>query len=315
MVDKVEKAAIVETMAKAAEQRYVDAAGGAKIAARLRQRLAAGAYDAIASADGLATALTRDMLDAVPDVHLKAVYEPDRAERGQVRRMVPAGGASPAAYARIDRRSDAQIAATNFGFAKVERLGGNIGYLKLTRLVPLQLSRDAALAAMAALNGSDAVILDLRGVPGGSPDLVVQLVSYFAKAEPVRLMTTYNRSMDQTEELWTLASVGGSRLTDVPLYILQDKKTASAAEMLSYFVQRQRLGTVVGETSAGAGHGGNMIPVGSHISFFLPQIRITDGPGWEGTGVAPDIRSSSAEALNVALAAARAEVQARRRKA
>jgi C-terminal processing protease CtpA/Prc len=302
-------------MARAAEQRYVDAAGGAKIAARLRQRLSTGAYDEIVVADEFAKALTRDLLEAVPDVHLRAVYEPNRAERGQARRMVPAGGAGPAPYVRIDGRSDAQIAATNFGFGNVERLDGNVGYLKLTRLVPLQLSREAASAAMAALSGSDAVIIDLRGVPGGSPDLVVQLVSYFARAEPVRLMTTYNRSLDQTEELWTAASVGGNRLTDVPLYILQDGKTASAAEMLSYFVQRQKLGLIVGETSAGAGHGGNMIPVGADISFFLPQFRIIDGPGWEGAGVAPDIRSSSSEALNVAHAAARAEIQARRRKA
>jgi retinol-binding protein 3 len=315
VLDKASKAEIVETTARAAEQRYVDAAGGAKIAAKLRQRHSAGAYDAIVTADEMAKALSRDLLEAVPDVHLRAVYEPNRAERGRAQRMVPAGGNGPAPYARIDRRSDAEIAATNFGFGNVERLDGNVGYLKLTRLVPLALSRDAAVRAMAALDGSDAVIIDLRGVPGGSPDLVAQIVSHFATAEPVRLMATYNRSLDQTEELWTVPDVGGSRLAGVPLYILQDRKTASAAEMLSYVVQRQKLGTVVGERSAGAGHGGNMIPVGSDISFFLPQFRTVDGPGWEGTGVTPDIRSSSEEALNVAHDAARAESQARRQRA
>jgi hypothetical protein len=314
VLDNARKAEIVETMARAAEQRYVDAAGGAKIAAKLRQRHLAGAYDAIVTADEMAKALSRDLLDAVPDVHLRAVYEPNRAERGRAQRMVPAGGSGPAPYARIDRRSDAEIAATNFGVGKIERLGGNVGYLKLTRLVPLALSRDAASAAMAALDGSDAVIIDLRGVPGGSPDLVAQIVSHFTRAEPVRLMTTYNRSLDQTEELWTVPNIGGGRLADVPLYILQDRKTASAAEMLSYVVQRQNLGTVVGETSAGAGNGGSMIPVGSDISFFLPQFRTIDGPGWEGTGVAPDISTSGGEALNVAHAAARVEIQARRPK-
>ncbi|MGN3974826.1 S41 family peptidase [Tsuneonella sp. SYSU-LHT278] len=314
VLDKAGKAEIVETMARAAEQRYIDAAGGAKIADKLRQRHSAGAYDEIVKADEMAKALSRDLLEAVPDVHLRAVYEPNRAERGQIQRMVPVGGSGPAPYARIDRRSDAEIAATNFGFGKVERLDGNVGYLKLTRLVPLALSQEVTSAAMAALQGSDAAIIDLRGVPGGSPDLVAQIVSHFAKAEPVRLMTTYNRSLDQTEELWTVPNIDGGRLAGVPLYILQDRKTASAAEMLSYVVQRHKLGTVVGETSAGAGNGGNMVPVGSNISFFLPQFRTVDGPGWEGTGVAPDVSTSGEEALNVAHAAARAEIQGRRRK-
>lgn len=300
-----ERAEVVETMATAAERRYVDADGGAKIASRLRQRLAEGAYESLVSADELAKALTRDMREVVPDSHLRAVHEPGRAERGQIRRMVPPGAPGPAPYARIDSRSTEQIAATNFGFARAERFAGNIGYLKLTRLVPLQLSRDAALKAMASLRGSEAVIIDLRGVPGGSPDLVVQLVSHFAGAQPVRLMTTYNRALGETEELWTVPDVPGGRLTGVPLYILQDKNSASAAEMLSYFVQRQKLGMVIGETSAGAGNGGNMIPVGSDISFFLPQMRIVDGPGWEGTGVKPDVEVPADKALDEALKRAR----------
>lgn len=313
-MDARTKAAIVETMAVAAEQRYVDARAGALIASRLRQQLVGGAYDSISDPRALAQKLTSDMQGTVSDVHLRAVYEPGRAERGQVRRMVPAGTTGPAPYARIDSRSTEQIAATNFGFEKVEGLSGNVGYLKLSRLVPLELSRDALTKAMAELSGSDAVIIDLRGVPGGSPDLVVQMVSHFTGAAPVRLLTTYNRGLDETEELWSAANVGGNRLAGVPLYILQDKDSASAAEMFSYFVQRQSLGKVVGETSAGAGNGGNMIPVGSDISFFLPQMRIVDGPGWEGTGVAPDIKSPGTAALDIAHAAAVAQIAARRAK-
>lgn len=311
-IDQRSRMDVVETIAELAEDRYVDAAGGAKIAARLRGQLASGAYAAMSDPASFADALTRDMRSAVPDVHLRAIHEPNRAERAPARRMVAAGAGGPAPYARIDSRSTAQIAATNFGFAAVERLDGNVGYLKLSRLVPLELSRDAAAAAMRALEGSDAVIIDLRSVPGGSPDLVVRLLSHFVGSSPVRLMTTYNRALDQTEELWTERETGGGPLAGVPLFVLQDGKSASAAEMLSYFVQRHRLGVVVGETSAGAGHGGNMIPVGADIALFLPQMRITDGPGWEGVGVKPDIPTAGGEGLSVALAKAVQAANARK---
>lgn len=257
--------------------------------------------------------LTREMRSAVPDNHLRAVHEPNRADRAPMQRVLgPNGPNGPAPYARIDRRSTEQIAATNFGFSAVERMEGNVGYLKLSRLVPLALSEGAATAAMRALEGSEAVILDLRGVPGGSPDLVVRLLSHFNRSGPVRLMATHNRALGQTEELWTESAFEGGPLAGVPLFVIQDSKSASAAEMLSYFVQRHGLGIVVGETSAGAGHGGNMIPVGSDISFFLPQMRITDGPGWEGSGIRPDLPAPASEALGVAHREALKAVQARR---
>jgi hypothetical protein len=306
---------VVETIAATAEQRYVDAAGGRLIAARLRQQLAAGAYNDLADPSAFAKALTTDMRAAVPDVHLRAVYEPNRSQQTASPLIVQAGapqGMPPAAYARIDSRSVEQIAASNYGFDKVERLAGNVAYLKLSKLVPLALSQEAATKAMKQLAGSDAVIVDLRGVPGGSPDTVVQLVSYFTGAKPVHLMTSVNRAANETEQLSSLPAVPGPRLTGVPLYVLQDRKSASAAEMFSYFVQRQKLGTIVGERSAGAGNGGNMVPVGYKISFFIPERRVTDGPGWERTGITPDIETSGGDAFDKAYAEALQRIATRK---
>ena len=291
----------VENIAAAAESLYVDASAGARLARHLRQRLRAGAYDRHADPASFAAALTSDLRSVVPDLHLRIAYEPNRdAATGpaQARGAVPGGRM----MARIDSRGASEIARTNFGFDRVERLEGNVGYLKLSRLVPPDLSRATAEAAMAFLANSDAVIIDLRGVPGGSPELVRLLLGHFVR-EPVRLLTTFDRPSGTTEEIWTPEGQVG-RLAGVPLYVLQDGATASAAEMLAYMVQRRNLGTVIGETSRGAGNGGNMIDVGSRLSFFLPQRRVTDGPGWEGSGVTPDVASPAADALSVAHRAA-----------
>ena len=261
------------------------------------------------------------MRNTVPDKHLRAMYQPNRpagpAQGGEVR--AGRGDGAPAAVATVDPRSAAQLARTNYGFDRVELLPGNIGYLKLSQFVPLARSEETATAAMAFLANSEGVIIDLRGVPGGSPDLVARLVSYFTGPEPVTLMTTYMRAADLSEELRTTAEVPGRRMTDRPLMVLIDERTASSAEMFAYFVQRQGLGTLIGATTSGAGLGGNVVPAGSGIYVFVPQIRITDGPGWERTGIVPDVAAEPEEALEVAhamlldrLAEADSDPQARR---
>jgi retinol-binding protein 3 len=302
-LEPAERHEIVGNAAVAAETRYADETAGRRLAARLRERLAAGAYEPHADPDELAAALTTDLRATVNDAHLRIIYEPNRQVAGEMRQFVgPNRG--PQSYQRIDARSRAEIARTNYGFDRVERLPGNIGYLKLSRFVPLDYSAATAETAMAFLANADAVIIDVRGVPGGGPDLVQLLLSYFAGPQPRRFMTIYNRPMDEVVETWTLAEVQGARMTGRPLYILQDGDSASAAEMLSYGVQRLQLGTIVGETSAGAGNGGNMIALGSGMSLFLPQMRIVDGPGWEGTGVRPDLPTESEQALAIAHEAA-----------
>ena len=300
---------VVENIATAAAGRYVDPAGGARIAAHIRARLRAGAYDSLSDPIEFSAMLTRDLRAAVPDVHLRAVYEPNRVQPNV---RIPANGpnaalggaAGPRSYARIDARGVEQVARTNYGFDAVQRLDGNVGYLKITRFVPLDLSAPTAKAAMDFLANTDAVIVDLRSNIGGSPELVQQIMSYFTGPRPIQLVAHYTRDGNSTNRLMSLAEVPGKRMTGKPLYILTDVHTASSSEMFAYIAQRKQLGTVVGETSSGAGNGGNMIPAGSGISFFVPLSRVVDGPGWEQTGVKPDIAVEADQALDVAYKAA-----------
>ena len=321
LLGPAERRSVVEAIATVMAARYADEDAGGRLAAQLRKGLSEGAYDRYVEAGEFAAALTAEMRNTVQDKHLRAMYQPNRpagpAQGGEVR--AGRGDGAPAAVATVDPRSAAQLARTNYGFDRVELLPGNIGYLKLSQFVPLARSEEPATAAMAFLANSEGVIIDLRGVPGGSPDLVARLVSYFTGPEPVTLMTTYMRAADLSEELRTTAEVPGRRMTDRPLMVLIDERTASSAEMFAYFVQRQGLGTLIGATTSGAGLGGNVVPAGSGIYVFVPQIRITDGPGWERTGIVPDVAAEPEEALEVAhamlldrLAEADSDPQARR---
>jgi hypothetical protein len=300
-----ERREVIENIATAAAGRYVDPAGGAKLAAHIRERLKSGAYDAISDPIEFSSIVTRDLRTAVQDVHLRAVYEPNRVNPNvRISTSGPnaafGGAAGPRSFARIDARSVEQVARTNYGFDAVQRLDGNVGYLKITRFVPLDLSAGTAKAAMDFLANTDAVIVDLRSNIGGSPELVQLIISYFTGAKPIQLVAHYTRDGNSTNRLMSLADVPGKRMTGKPLYVLTDVLTASSSEMFAYIAQRKQLGTVVGETSSGAGNGGNMIPAGSGISFFVPLSRVVDGPGWEQTGVKPDVAVDPDQAMETA---------------
>lgn len=314
-LDAAGRRMVADSIAKVLEGRYADSAVAVRLAAHLRARLAAGAYDSQTMPADLGVAIIRDLQSVIADKHLRISYEPEREYT-----LAPASGpaGAPAGGAvrwnRIDGRDSATIARTNFAFDAVERLPGNVGYLRLSQFVPLDYSRETAIAAMAFLANSDAVIIDLRDNVGGSPELVELILSYFFDPEPVTLLTTYGRFAQITTERRTLREIPGRRMPRAELYVLTSGNSASSAEMFAYAVQQTRRGTVVGETTAGAGNGGAKLSVGFGLALFVPQFQVIDGPGFERTGVSPDVAIPREEALAMAhrmalerLAAAEAE--------
>lgn len=291
---------VVDSVAAVLRARYVDEDAAARVGQRLRERLAAGAYAADTLPGAFAGALTRDMYAVSQDLHMRLSYEPTREfTLTPGRQQGPAPAAGVVRTPRIDPRDSATIARNNFGYERVERLAGNIGYLKLNEFQPLDYARQTAAAAMAFLASSDAVIIDLRDNYGGSPDHVRLLMSYFF-ADSVHLWTTGNRRLGIANEYWSLASVPGRRMAGADLYVLTSGRTASSAETFSYVARQTGRGTVVGERTAGAGIGGARLSVGSGLALFVPQFAVLTGPGFERGGVTPDVALAEDDALSAA---------------
>lgn len=76
--------------------------------------------------------------------------------------------------------SPAQSAPNDAGFERVDRLKGNIGHIRLTRVVPPQIFKDAADNAMRLVADTDALIIDMRGNRGDYPPSAVDLSSFFS---------------------------------------------------------------------------------------------------------------------------------------
>jgi opacity protein-like surface antigen len=215
--------------------------------------------------------------------------------------------------------SDAEalyLRQSNYGFDKVERLAGNVGYVRMSYFCDFDTSltgdktpaaRKAAEAVLAFVQNSDAVIIDLRRNGGGSPAMIDLLLSAFFGDKPVLLNRFYERAGDKTQDFTTLANFTGLKRAAVPLFVLISGRTASAAEEFSYDVKTQKRGLIVGETSYGGANPGEDFDAGGGFSVFISTgtaINPITGKNWEGVGVEPDIAVPASDALSRAHAEA-----------
>jgi C-terminal processing protease CtpA/Prc len=196
------------------------------------------------------------------------------------------------------------------GLCKDSILAGNVGYFKIRTFTgPVADVAGELALTMGRLARCDAVIIDTRRHPGGSPDVVRLVASYFFDSTPVLLTSVYWRAANRTEHFYTLPTVAGPRFgPTTPLYILISKRTVSAAEEFAYDLQSRKRAVVVGANSAGAAHPGGVEVIGDHFTVFVPRgrpINPITKTDWEGVGVRPDISVSADSAIVVALNEAR----------
>ncbi|MEM6532685.1 MAG: S41 family peptidase [Myxococcota bacterium] len=196
---------------------------------------------------------------------------------------------------------------SNFGFRRVEQLDGRIGYVQLVQFMEPARSVPTANAVMAFLANSEALIIDLRGNGGGYGGLPEYLASYFFDVEPTLLSTVYfdaeRQSFAQTHSIPTIV---GPRRVGIPLAVLVDGGTASAAEWLAYTLQAFDKAIIVGERSAGGAHMNTFYALGQglriSISTAIP-INPRTRSNWEQVGITPDVACSSEKALSCAIKA------------
>ncbi|MEP6999868.1 MAG: S41 family peptidase, partial [bacterium] len=295
VLDSAIKRAVVDSLAGLLERLYPAPDTGRMIADRVRGQEQIGAYALLTSKPQFAEALTRDLRLVNSDKHLSVRI-------GEERRAA-AGGA---------QGTDAQDGADNVGTPQV--LENNVGYLKIGTLAgsPRALARLGD--ALRVLEKTDAVIVDLRGSPGGSAEMANTIISHFV-APGVPVIRVYDRSSGRTFVRETLTQVSGPRRLDVPLYVLVDARSASAAEDVPFVLQNLGRATIIGERTAGAGRNNRTIALSDGLLASISITRVsepTTGREWEGVGVKPDVEVASDSARDVALRAALARIRTRK---
>ena len=279
-LDEASRGEAIEAAIEVLQKSYVFPEVAARMAADLRARQRGGEYAGFTDAQAFAKRLTEHLQGVSRDKHLRVV-------------------AGDAALSR------SRGGPANFGFEKVERLPGNIGYLELRSFLAAgPEAAAAAAAAMSSLADADALIVDLRRNGGGNPEMVALVTSYLFE-RPTHLNSLYWREGDRTEEFWTRAEVDGRRFGQAkPVFVLTSRRTFSGAEEFGYNLKNLKRATLVGETTGGGAHPGAMRRLGARFSMFVPTGRAVSpitGTNWEGTGVIPDVEVPEDQALERAL--------------
>ena len=138
------------------------------------------------------------------------------------------------------------------------------------------------------------LILDLRNNEGGSIEEVQKVMGLFLPS----VLMGYRCSMEGKDE--EIRSIGDDDMfLNVPVYILINKQTASAAELFVSSMLHHKRATVVGERSAGLAYENHFYPLHKNLFLYVADTKLLNlgKTSWEGGGVQPSIVVRSSQSI------------------
>ena len=235
--------------------------------------------------------LTKDLRIISEDIHMSAFYNPKKDKPHET---------------LLSNKLDEYGSISNFGYEEVKILEGNIGYLKIAHFTKwkfFEKAKKAVSYSIGLLKNTDAIIIDVRNNPGGFEDIVAYLVSYFYDSESKDLQEYYCRYLNSRSKISITNELSEKTLSNLPVYILVNKNTGSAAESFAYIMKHLNRATIIGETTAGAGNGSSYYRVSKDFSIQIAVVETINSVtkrSWEKTGVIPHINVESHESFNKA---------------
>lgn len=173
---------------------------------------------------------------------------------------------------------------------RMEDPARKIAYLKLEQFSDSTVSElDAALLTLHR-QGMQALIMDLRGNPGGLLTTAIAVSDRFLPSGTI--VSTRGRTRSDN----TIEKAHFGKTWKTPLVVLIDHNSASASEIFAAAIQENHRGLIVGEKSYGKGTVQTLFP----LQTFPAALRLTtakfyspQGHEMAGVGVTPDVELSA----------------------
>lgn len=165
-----------------------------------------------------------------------------------------------------------------------EMLDEEMAYIQIVEFDDVTIDQFAEALALAKGSGMKGLILDLRANPGGSLNAVVEIARMLL---PEGLIVYTENKYGEREEY----TCDGTRQLDVPLVVLVDMNSASAAEILAGAIKDYGIGTLVGTTTFGKGIVQQIIPFtdGSAVKLTISSYFTPNGNNIHEIGIEPDV--------------------------
>ena len=204
------------------------------------------------------------------------------------------------AFTLVLSRSEIELASV-----RGERLGGDTAYLRITQFTdetPAELA--AELAALRAEGGElRALVLDLRDNPGGVLEAAIEVSDAFLDSGLI--LAADGRAEDAR---FLAEARPGDLARGLPMSVLVNKGSASAAEIVAGALQDHGRALIVGETTFGKGSVQTIIPLsdGRAIKLTTSRYYTPSGRSIHASGIRPDlvVPAGSDEGSDPQLAAA-----------
>ena len=304
--------ASVRELAQKLEDNFVFPDKGKAYAAMLRANLEAGRYAGFADQQTFAATVTEDLQAVHKDGHLRLHIVPPEARRGPAAER---SGERPRGNVVSNAVSKSGWIADGVAYIRFEGFPGNDDTMAAVR------------AFLDAHKGAETLIIDARTHRGGGLSEMDELFAQMF-ADPVLLVGMDTRTAVEERRGSpisghpTLREVDGPdgvvrrehfvvpaaepSLAGAKVFLLTSNRTGSAGEHFALALKRTKRATLIGETTAGAGHYGGMEPLDKDFTSaaFIPVGRTFDpdtGEGWEGVGVKPDVEVAADQAFGEAL--------------
>jgi carboxyl-terminal processing protease len=166
---------------------------------------------------------------------------------------------------------------------------GDVGYLRITTFNEQTVKAlDAGMEKVRKeVRGNfKGLVLDLRDNPGGLLEASIEVTSRFVKGGEV-VSTRGRREGDQRR----YNAVNANRFPDVPIVVLVNGGSASAAEIVAGALQDRKRAVIMGVTSFGKGSVQTVLPLGpgkGAMRLTTSRYYTPAGRSIQGAGIDPD---------------------------
>ena len=279
---------MVNRAADSLKHYYVDLKMGEKIGEYLKAQLKSGVFNNLSQPDSLAKRMTRELRSVNGDLHLYVLHKPkDDTSKNK---------------AKVEKRK-----SLNYGIVELKILEENIGYIKVKSFSNWDYyheTRSMITSAMKFLEDTNTIIFDVRDNGGGVPQLVAFMISYLYPPQRVHLAQYTHRYNNSGYGLYTEENIPGKRLPNIPVFVLVNEKSGSAAEEFAYFLKHRKRATIVGKTTMGAGYGTMWHRLNDEFIISISSeedINPITGTNFEKVGVIPHVKTKEHQTLPKAI--------------